>query len=550
MGQNIKQAIIPAAGPPKNILFPNTYDPMVPINGVPTIRYILDTLLESGVKEVFLILNENDKETPKFIAFLSKSLTDLKIKIIKTAEKRGPGYSVYLASQFISEKPVFINLGDTIYPGKNIPEEDFILVSNRYYTEPKNWCFVDRDEKGLKFYNKPDDYLGGKTVCGVYYLRNSSLLKEICNGAEKTKKKIELHDLLLEYSYSVPIKLLDEDRNWFDLGHVEGYFKSKVNFLRIRNFNSLDYNRFEGTIVKKSKDEEKLFLELNWFLNLPNSLRIFTPRVIDFNLKEGYQYSLEFYNYPSLADLFLYGNLNLERWKSIVTRLVEFYDFVKDNFSVNLAFKSYHAMYVGKTLERISKMGVDNFFDKLWHNQVIEINGRTYHNLSYYLNQKVLEEYAIKLYNNNSDSSIVHGDFCFSNILYDISSGIFKLIDPRGKFGEKGIYGDVKYDLAKLRHSIGGKYEYIISDLFTLEKISENKFNYNFYDCDEKLLEFYDELLKRRGYDLSQIKFVEALLFLTMIPLHTESRNRQIMMYLRSVELFHQIFNKNYETGN
>jgi hypothetical protein len=27
------------------------------------------------------------------------------------------------------------------------------------------------------------------------------------------------------------------------------------------------------------------------------------------------------------------------------------------------------------------------------------------------------------------------------------------MIDPRGSFGEVGIYGDNKYDIAKMRHS-------------------------------------------------------------------------------------------------
>ena len=34
-----------------------------------------------------------------------------------------------------------------------------------------------------------------------------------------------------------------------------------------------------------------------------------------------------------------------------------------------------------------------------------------------------------------------------------------KFIDPRGSFCEPGIFGDLRYDIAKLYHSVYGKYE-------------------------------------------------------------------------------------------
>ena len=37
----------------------------------------------------------------------------------------------------------------------------------------------------------------------------------------------------------------------------------------------------------------------------------------------------------------------------------------------------------------------------------------------------------------------MHGDYCFSNIIFNHKDGIVKLIDPTGSFGSKiGIYGE------------------------------------------------------------------------------------------------------------
>ncbi|ECP3589223.1 hypothetical protein FZH48_26620, partial [Salmonella enterica] len=68
------------------------------------------------------------------------------------------------------------------------------------------------------------------------------------------------------------------------------------------------------------------------------------------------------------------------------------------------------------------------------------------------------------------DIIITHGDFCFSNILYDFRSQRIKLIDPRGInfYNELSIWGDIRYDLAKLNHSVIGRYDLIIAEHFSL----------------------------------------------------------------------------------
>ena len=52
----------------------------------------------------------------------------------------------------------------------------------------------------------------------------------------------------------------------------------------------------------------------------------------------------------------------------------------------------------------------------------------------------------------NVQGSVVHGDLCQANIHDDLRSRVGKLVDPRGSFGTAGIYGDPRYDVAKLYH--------------------------------------------------------------------------------------------------
>ena len=148
-----------------------------------------------------------------------------------------------------------------------------------------------------------------------------------------------------------------------------------------------------------------------------------------------------------------------------------------------------------------------------------------------------------KLYR-KSEMTFIHGDFCLGNILYDPSSKILKCIDPRGSFGKTSVYGDLKYDVAKLRHSFRGYYDFIVSDLFSLEE-KEGAWKLEFFtNADtERIAEYFDKELEKNGFDLSLVSVVEALLFLSMVPLHADNQKRQLAMYLRGIQLINSLSN-------
>ena len=62
----------------------------------------------------------------------------------------------------------------------------------------------------------------------------------------------------------------------------------------------------------------------------------------------------------------------------------------------------------------------------------------------------------------------IHGDCTFSNMMIR-ENGTPVLIDPRGYFGYTELYGDVRYDWAKLYYSIVGNY-----DQFNLKRFRLN----------------------------------------------------------------------------
>ena len=101
--------------------------------------------------------------------------------------------------------------------------------------------------------------------------------------------------------------------------------------------------------------------------------------------------------------------------------------------------------------------------------------------------------------------------------------------------------------LKKNLELLDGKYDFIIKDLFKINyKSEENEVNYSIinrvrtFDLYQTFLEVFKEAI---GNDLKKIELIEALLFLTMIPLHNESFEHQLVMLGTGLEILNRVIN-------
>ncbi len=142
---------------------------------------------------------------------------------------------------------------------------------------------------------------------------------------------------------------------------------------------------------------------------------------------------------------------------------------------------------------------------------------------------------------NAAHVTIIHGDFQFANILHDLTTGLIKVIDPRGSFGPVGRYGDCKYDFAKLLHSIDG-YNCIVNDLFSIEQQANNiAFVIHKHEFQDKLVQWFERKVAASGFRLCDIRLIEGLLFLSMIPLHSDQPKRQLAMFAMALQLLNNL---------
>ena len=282
---------------------------------------------------------------------------------------------------------------------------------------------------------------------------------------------------------------------------------------------------------------------------MPEELKTLTPRII---IKEQQDNQVtitqEFYGYPSLSELFVYGDLSASVWESIIDYMFQIHGLFKQ-FEKPAKVVHLVEMYQTKTNERITQMlGQNNFWEMIWNRKNIFVNGVKYENI-----QPCLVKLAndIEALTRQKTFNIIHGDYCLSNILYDLNNQIVRLIDPRGSFGGKGIYGDTRYDIAKLRHSLVGLYDYIVGDLFQINTTDEG-FDFELFEDykNKHLAQYTDKAISANGYNLREIKLIEGLLFLSMIPYHADYIERQQMMYVKSIQILNELIDKEYNENS
>ena len=307
--------------------------------------------------------------------------------------------------------------------------------------------------------------------------------------------------------------------------------------LQARAFNELKIDRVLGTLTKRSRDSEKFINEVNYLRLLPPDLAVLFPRVLAYSLDWSDPWvEMEYYGYPTLSEVFLFENVDPGVWQRVFAHLAEI---VRARFGRHerpLPAGSLHEMYVGKTRRRLEGMTCSPELATLLRSEgEITLNGKLVANLGALWPRIEAEVARLEA---NARGAIVHGDLCLSNILYDLRSRICKFIDPRGSFGTVGIYGDPRYDVAKLWHSVHGLYDFITNDLFRVA------LDGNRVELSIRATSAHREIEDRFStvffplYDRREIQLISALLFASMPALHYDKPQRQLAMYARALQLF------------
>ncbi|EGQ9283921.1 capsular biosynthesis protein [Vibrio vulnificus] len=420
------------------------------------------------------------------------------------------------------DSPLHVLYGDTLF-SKLPTGDDIASVSEAM--DDYNWAMLSKDKAG---WLKSSQLTEGdnKIIDGYFkFSRPRDILRYI------TQSEWDFIEGLNRYHHSVGITPV-ESTGWLDFGHVNTYYRSKAKHTTQRAFNELKIN--SRWIEKASVKNDKIAAEANWFATLPEELRGYTPQYLGSQVKDKVSYRLEYLHLTALNELFVFSKVSSPVWKSIFKECVNFLKICsRFNNSGLEPVNTLDILFGEKTEERLSQYCKE---------ESIELDSEWFFNGQRITLQQILDKSYEYLPLNKRREGVLHGDFCFSNILYDFRAGKIKAIDPRGMTpdGLKTIYGDINYDLAKLSHSVLGLYDWIIAGYYKVS-IQDNhiKFSLSGDYQHQEIQQIFIELVEK-NFDLSSKNLfaMQIQLFLSMLPLHSDDKERQKALFANSFRLY------------
>lgn len=328
-------------------------------------------------------------------------------------------------------------------------------------------------------------------------------------------------------------------RSWADCGHVNAYYRSRASHTTERVFNELRVERHY--IRKRSENGLKIRAELEWFRSLPAAMRHYVPQIGSSGTEPADTfYDIEYVYALPLSDLYVFGLLPPQDWGTIFVRCLEFLSECSAYAAPAASRADWREMYLPKTQQRLAEfakqsgwvLDAPTLINGESHPSVLTIAGNA---------QAVIDAAPA------AALTLCHGDFCFSNILYDARARRIKVIDPRG-LGPDGLlshHGDLRYDFGKLFHSVIGGYDFVIAGQISGEAAGGNAITLRgeLPEHTRQVIERFRQACLASVGEAGGERLIAAItvhLFLSMLPLHRDAPTRQLALLSRAVALHRQ----------
>lgn len=265
----VRKAIIPAAGLGTRFLPATKAQPkeMLPIVDKPTIQYIIEEAVASGIEEILIITGRNkksiedhfdksvelemelEKAGKQEMLDMVRRISDMvDIHYIRQKEPRGLGHAIHCAKSFVGNEPFAVMLGDDVVDSEVPCLKQLIDCFNEYKTtilgvqtvDPKNvdkygivdgLHIEDRVYKVKRLVEKPsvDEAPSNVAILGRYII-TPQIFEILENTAPGKGNEIQLTDALETLIKNEAMYAYDFEGRRYDVGDKLGFLQATVEY--------------------------------------------------------------------------------------------------------------------------------------------------------------------------------------------------------------------------------------------------------------------------------------------------------------------------------
>jgi UTP--glucose-1-phosphate uridylyltransferase len=265
----VRKAIIPAAGLGTRFLPATKAMPkeMLPIVDKPTIQYIVEEAVESGIEDIIIVtgkgkraiedhfdtsfeLEQNLLEKRKFdlLNEVQKSSNMVDIHYIRQKEPKGLGHAIWCARKFIGNEPFAVLLGDDIVKAEKPCLLQLMEQYERYNAsvigvkhvppnEVSRYGIVDGFQIDDRFHRvnhlveKPKQEASPSTLAIMgRYILSPKIFEVLSNQAPGAGGEIQLTDAIAALNRHEAVYAFEFDGIRYDVGEKLGFIQTIIEF--------------------------------------------------------------------------------------------------------------------------------------------------------------------------------------------------------------------------------------------------------------------------------------------------------------------------------
>lgn len=294
----VKKAIIPAAGLGTRFLPATKAQPkeMLPIVDKPTIQYIIEEAVASGIEEILIITGRNkraiedhfDKSVEleqelqnsgkeELLNLVQDISNMVNIHYIRQKEPKGLGHAISCAKTFVGNEPFAVMLGDDVVDSKIPCLKQLINCYDEFKTTILGVQEVDRSDvskygivKGMHIEDrvyKVKDLIEKPKIeeapSNVAILGRYIITPQVFDILEKTEPgkggEIQLTDALRKLAENEAMYAYNFEGRRYDVGDKQGFLEASIEFALKRD--DLKENFMKYLLGIKHKEEFKELYE-------------------------------------------------------------------------------------------------------------------------------------------------------------------------------------------------------------------------------------------------------------------------------------------------